>query len=81
MAVGNQPADIDDTVGIGMAVIGTALNILKDIRRIKLDGCPDGKKQSNESPNPFADFKGLFRRMFAHDKETDSGTNKHQRDP
>lgn len=56
MAVGYQPADIDDTVGIGMAVIGTALNILKDIRRIKLDGCPDGKKQSNKSPNPFADL-------------------------
>lgn len=56
MAVGNQPADIDDTVGIGMAVISTALNILKDIRRIKLNECLDGKKQSNESSNLFADF-------------------------
>ena len=44
-AIRNQPADIYDTICISMAMVGAALNILKNIWSIKLDGCAKCKQE------------------------------------
>ena len=81
LAIGNHPADIDDTVGICMAVIGAALNILKNIGCIKLNGDSEGKSKRYDQAESFPDSQSFLFCLPAKEKQADARTCRHQCDP